>query len=47
MACLPAALEVRSLRGVVDGEALPEMGKKIGMSIYMQHEDIFNAMHNI
>ena len=30
MACLPAALEVRSLRGVVDGEALPEMGKKIG-----------------
>ena len=24
-----------------------EMGKKIGMSIYMQHEDIFNAMHNI
>ncbi len=24
-----------------------EMGKKIGMSIYLQHEDIFNAMHNI
>lgn len=24
-----------------------EMGKKIGMTIYMQHEDIFNAMHNI
>lgn len=24
-----------------------ELGKKIGMSIYMQHEDIFNAMHNI
>ncbi len=24
-----------------------EMGKKIGMAIYMQHEDIFNAMHNI
>ncbi len=24
-----------------------EMGKKIGMSIYMQHEDIFNAMHNV
>lgn len=24
-----------------------ELGKKIGMSIYMQHEDIFNAMHNV
>ncbi len=24
-----------------------EMGKKIGMSIYVQHEDIFNAMHSI
>ncbi len=24
-----------------------EMGKKIGMAVYMQHEDIFNAMHNI
>ncbi len=24
-----------------------EMGKKIGMAIYMQHEDIFNAMHNV
>ncbi len=24
-----------------------EMGKSIGMTIYMQHEDIFNAMHNI
>lgn len=24
-----------------------ELGKKIGMSVYMQHEDIFNAMHNI
>ena len=24
-----------------------EMGKKIGMAIYMQHEDIFNAMHSI
>jgi ACT domain-containing protein len=24
-----------------------ELGKQIGMSIYMQHEDIFNAMHNI
>jgi ACT domain-containing protein len=24
-----------------------EMGKEIGMAIYMQHEDIFNAMHNV
>ena len=24
-----------------------EMGKKIGMAIYIQHEDIFNAMHNV
>ena len=24
-----------------------ELGKQIGMTIYMQHEDIFNAMHNI
>ncbi len=24
-----------------------EMGKKIGMSIRLQHEDIFNAMHRI
>jgi ACT domain-containing protein len=24
-----------------------ELGKKIGMSIYLQHEDIFNAMHSV
>lgn len=24
-----------------------DLGKEIGMSVYMQHEDIFNAMHNI
>ena len=24
-----------------------ELGKQIGMVIYLQHEDIFNAMHNI
>ncbi len=24
-----------------------ELGKKIGMAIYLQHEDIFNAMHNV
>ena len=24
-----------------------ELGKQIGMSIYMQHEDIFKAMHNV
>ncbi len=24
-----------------------EMGKKIGMSIHVQHEEIFNAMHSV
>ncbi|CDE72050.1 uPF0237 protein Awo_c09540 [Acidaminococcus sp. CAG:917] len=24
-----------------------KMGESIGMSIHLQHEDIFNAMHNI
>lgn len=24
-----------------------DMGKNIGMSIHLQHEDIFNAMHNV
>lgn len=24
-----------------------EMGKNIGMSIHVQHEEIFNAMHNV
>ena len=24
-----------------------ELGKQIGMAIYVQHEDIFNAMHNV
>ncbi|MCD8293655.1 MAG: ACT domain-containing protein [Clostridia bacterium] len=24
-----------------------EMGKEIGMSIHMQHEEIFNAMHTV
>lgn len=24
-----------------------ELGKSIGMSVYLQHEDIFNAMHKI
>ncbi len=24
-----------------------EMGKKIGMSIHLQHEEIFNAMHRV
>ena len=27
--------------------ALEVMGKDIGMSVRIQHEDIFNAMHNI
>ncbi|MBQ8291169.1 MAG: ACT domain-containing protein [Clostridia bacterium] len=24
-----------------------KLGKEIGMSVYMQHEDIFNAMHTV
>ena len=28
-------------------EECREYGKKIGMAVYMQHEDIFNAMHNV
>lgn len=24
-----------------------ELGKQIGMSVYLQHEDIFNAMHSV
>ena len=28
-------------------EECSKLGKEIGMSIYMQHEDIFNAMHNV
>lgn len=24
-----------------------EMGESIGMSVHLQHEDIFNAMHNV
>lgn len=24
-----------------------DLGQKIGMSVYLQHEDIFNAMHNV
>ena len=27
--------------------ALEEMGQKIGMSVRLQHADIFDAMHNI
>ena len=28
-------------------KACADLGKQIGMSVYLQHEDIFNAMHNI
>ncbi len=28
-------------------EECAEMGRKIGMAIYLQHEDIFNAMHTV
>lgn len=26
---------------------LEEMGREIGMSVRLQHEDLFNAMHNV
>lgn len=29
------------------GDALKTLGEKIGVSIHVQHEDIFNAMHKI
>ncbi len=28
-------------------EKLDELGKEVGVSIHVQHEDIFNAMHRI
>ena len=28
-------------------EECAELGKKIGMSIHVQHEEIFNAMHSV
>lgn len=28
-------------------EECAEMGEKIGMSVRLQHEDIFNAMHSV
>lgn len=28
-------------------DEIAEMGNKIGMSIHLQHEDIFNAMHSV
>ena len=28
-------------------EQCAEMGKEIGMSIHIQHEEIFNAMHSV
>jgi len=34
--------------GIVEiGGALSELGKRIGVDIRVQHEDIFNAMHRI
>lgn len=34
-----------SLAGL--GDALSKLGEQIGVSIHIQHEDIFNAMHKI
>ena len=28
-------------------EECKQMGEKIGMSVHVQHEDIFNAMHSV
>lgn len=28
-------------------EECKDMGEKIGMSVHLQHEDIFNAMHSV
>lgn len=28
-------------------EECAALGREIGMSVYVQHEDIFNAMHNV
>lgn len=28
-------------------EECKSLGEKIGMSIHVQHEDVFNAMHNV
>jgi ACT domain-containing protein len=38
--------EAKEELSVLAGECM-EMGKQIGMAIYLQHEDIFNAMHSI
>ena len=32
--------------GTLAGECA-DMGKKIGMSVHVQHEEIFNAMHGV
>ena len=29
------------------GDGLKKLGEEIGVSIHIQHEDIFNAMHKI
>ena len=42
-------VDISDMKGelAVIAKECSELGKQIGMSIYMQHEDIFNAMHNI
>ncbi len=35
-------LTVKELKAVLE-----TLGKEIGVSIHVQHEDIFNAMHNV
>ena len=38
--------EIKTELSVLAAECA-ELGRQIGMSIYLQHEDIFNAMHSV
>ena len=42
-------VDISSIKGELSALAkeCTEYGKQIGMSVYLQHEDIFNAMHNV
>ena len=46
MIMLVDASECKEDLATLSAEAA-EMGKKIGMSVRLQHEDIFNAMHTV
>ncbi|MBQ8309254.1 MAG: ACT domain-containing protein [Clostridia bacterium] len=42
-------VDISSIKGELSALAkeCKEYGKQIGLSVYLQHEDIFNAMHNV